>query len=124
MAYVRQFGIILGVTLAAELIKTVSPLPVPAGVYGLILMLAALKTGVIKLHWVDDAAMFLVGHLQLMFIPAAAGLMASYGEIRGILPQSVLLIIISTAFVTAATGLAVQGVQRLGGKKGDNRGPS
>ena len=42
MKYVRQIGIILGITLAGEFLNQILPLPVPAGVYGLFLMLAAL----------------------------------------------------------------------------------
>ena len=41
MKYVRQIGIILGITLAGEFLNKILPLPVPAGVYGLFLMLAA-----------------------------------------------------------------------------------
>ena len=40
MKYVRQIGIILGITLAGEFLNQILPLPVPAGVYGLFLMLA------------------------------------------------------------------------------------
>jgi len=119
MKYARQFAVILGVTLIAELIKYVTPLPVPAGVYGLVLMLAALKTGLIKLEWVKETAMFLTGMLQIIFIPAAAGLLVSYAGFRDILPQSVALILISTAAVVAATGLVTQGVQRgVNGRRG------
>ena len=50
MKYVRQIGIILGITLAGEFLNKILPLPVPAGVYGLFLMLAALMTGVVKLE--------------------------------------------------------------------------
>ena len=38
----------------------VIPLPVPASVYGLVLLLAALLTGVIKLDQVEGAADFLI----------------------------------------------------------------
>ena len=117
MAYIKQFGIILGVSFAAELMRYLLPLPIPASVYGLVLMLAALKLGIIKLAWVKDAGLFLVGLLQLMFIPAAVGLMVSYTGFREILPQSVIAIIVSTALVIAVTGLVAQGVQKIGAKR-------
>ena len=123
MKHVRQFGIILGVTFLAELIKRVTPLPVPAGVYGLVLMLVALKAGLIKLEWVKETAAFLTGALQIMFIPAAAGLIVSYAGFRHILPQSAALIIVSTAAVIAITGLVVQRVQRTGGRAGSGGNP-
>ena len=45
MKYLSQFVIIIGVTVAAELIKFLLPLPVPASIYGLVLLAAALLTG-------------------------------------------------------------------------------
>ena len=39
MKYVKQIGIILGITLAGECLNQFLPLPVPAGVYGLFLLL-------------------------------------------------------------------------------------
>jgi holin-like protein len=117
MAYVKQFGIILFVTFIAEIIRFVVPLPIPASVYGLVLMLAALKTKIIKPERVKDAGLFLVGILQLMFIPAAAGLIDSYAGFRDILPQSIFVILLSASLVIAVTGLVAQGVvKRSGGK--------
>ena len=48
MKILRQFVIILLISFLGELLKAALPLPVPASVWGLILMLAALKTGVLK----------------------------------------------------------------------------
>jgi len=110
MVYIKQFGIILGVTFAAEIVRYCVPLPVPASIYGLLLMLFLLKTGAVKLDQVKDAAYFLVGILQLIFIPATVGLLVSYVEFRDILPQSVAVILFSSAIVIAVTGRAAQGV--------------
>ena len=117
MKYVRQFGVVVGVSFAAEIIKRILPLPIPAAIYGLLLMLFALSAGIIKLEWVEDTALFLTGLLQLIFIPPAAGLIVSYASFGGVLIQSVLAVIVSTILVIGATGLTVQFVQRLSGKK-------
>ena len=42
MKYIKQFGIILSVTLLGELLNAVIPLPVPASIYGLVLMLTGI----------------------------------------------------------------------------------
>ena len=42
MKYVKQFCIILFFTLLGEILRAVIPLPVPAAVYGLILLFLAL----------------------------------------------------------------------------------
>ena len=60
MKHVQQFSIILLISVIGELLKTFLPLPVPASVYGLIIMLVALLTGILKLDQVKGAADFLV----------------------------------------------------------------
>ncbi|MDR3120632.1 MAG: CidA/LrgA family protein [Clostridiales bacterium] len=108
MKYLRQLGIIFGVTFLAEIVKFLIPLPVPAGLYGLLLMLAALGSGLIPLASVRETADFLVGLMQLMFVPAGVGLIASYSGFRNVLPQSLLLLALSTALVAGATGRVTQ----------------
>ena len=58
MKHVQQFSIILLISVIGELLKTFLPLPVPASVYGLIIMLVALLTGILKLDQVKGAADF------------------------------------------------------------------
>ena len=53
------------------------PLPVPASVYGLVLMLAALMTGIIKVGQVEETADFLIEIMPVMFVPA--GVAANLG---------------------------------------------
>ena len=73
MKYVRQIGIILGITLAGEFLNQILPLPVPAGVYGLFLMLAALMSGVVKMESVEGTGNFLMDTMSMMFVPATVG---------------------------------------------------
>ena len=73
MKHVQQFSIILLISVIGELLKTFLPLPVPASVYGLIIMLVALLTGILKLDQVKGAADFLVEIMPVMFVPAGAG---------------------------------------------------
>ena len=59
MKYVKQIGVILGITMLGEVLYVVLPLPVPAGVYGLFLMLGALISGLVKLESVEGTGNFL-----------------------------------------------------------------
>ena len=54
MKYLRQFCIILLVSALGEGLHILLPLPVPASVYGLVLMLGALASGILKLEQVED----------------------------------------------------------------------
>ena len=73
MKYVRQFWIILLISAMGEALHVLIPLPVPASVYGLVLMLLCLVTGILKTSQVKEAAFFLIEIMPVMFIPAAAG---------------------------------------------------
>lgn len=67
-------------TLAGELLSALVPLPIPAGVYGLVLMLVLLLTGALKLEQVEQTALYLVEIMPVMFIPAAVGLVECWSS--------------------------------------------
>ena len=81
MKYLKQFAIILAVCLLGEGLKALLPLPIPASIYGLVLMLVFLMTGLLRLDQVENAADFLIQIMSPMFIPAAVGLMESFSVV-------------------------------------------
>ena len=121
MKYVKEFGIILIVSLVGELLNYFLPLPVPASIYGLVLMLFSLLTGLIRLGDVRDTACFLIEIMPLMFIPAAVGLMTSWSVIRANLLAYLVIAAVSTVAVMAVSGLVTQGVRRRSGKGADGK---
>ena len=56
MKHLKQIAIILAVSFAGEALHSLIPLPVPGSIYGLLLMLALLMTGVVKIHEVRRSA--------------------------------------------------------------------
>jgi holin-like protein len=104
MKYMRQFGIILGVTCAGELMKYFLPLPIPGSIYGLLLMFVLLLAKVVKVDHVKETGEFLIEIMPLMFIPAGVGLMASWGELQGFLIPLLAITISSTFIVILVTG--------------------
>ena len=52
MKYLSQFLIILGFSLIGEALQRIVPLPIPASVYGLVLLFAALCLKIVKLEQV------------------------------------------------------------------------
>lgn len=117
MKYIRQFAIILTISFLGEVLKSLIPLSIPASIYGLVLMLAALCTGIIKLDSVKETGKFLVEVMPLMFIPAAVGLTESWGIIRPALVPILVLTLVSTVLVMAVSGRVTQAVIRGGRKK-------
>lgn len=108
MKYVRQIGIIWGMTMAGEFLNFLLPFPVPAGVYGLFLLLGALLTGVVKIESVEATGNFLMDIMSMMFIPATVGLVEYAQQIKEILVPYTVIIACSTVAVMAATGRLAQ----------------
>ena len=75
MKYLSQFLRITAFTLAGELFQRVIPLPVPASVYGLTLLFAALCLGVVKLERVKDSGVCLGSILPIRFVSPAVGML-------------------------------------------------
>ena len=71
--YIFQFARITAFCLAGEVLAAVLPLPIPASVYGLLLLAAALKFGVLKLDQVRETGLFLTGIFPLLFVPGGGG---------------------------------------------------
>ena len=106
--YIFQFARITAFCLAGEILAVVLPLPIPASVYGLLLMVAALKTGVLKLDQVRETGLFLTGIFPLQFVPAAAGVVELGSQLMDLLLPAVLAIVPITALVMAVTGMVAQ----------------
>ena len=108
MKYIRQFTIILFISLVGEIIHLLVPLPVPASIYGLLLMLIGLRKKWIPLEAVEEVSIFLIDIMPLMFIPAAVGLLDSWGVLRPILIPFLVITLFSTIIVMVITGKVTQ----------------
>ncbi|MGL6221226.1 MAG: CidA/LrgA family protein [Lacrimispora sphenoides] len=108
MKYIRQFTIILFISLAGEIIHLLVPLPVPASIYGLLIMLIGLRKKWIPLEAVEEVSIFLIDIMPLMFIPAAVGLLDSWGVLRPILVPFLVITLLSTIIVMVITGKVTQ----------------
>ncbi len=87
-------------------------LPLPGNLAGMLLLLALLWSGVIRLSWVQDLSAMLVRHLMLFFVPLAVGLMVW----QNLLATSGVIIGLSLVG-SAAVGMLTAGLvaQRLAG---------
>ncbi len=119
MKYIKQAFIIFFISFLGELLNQYMPLPVPAGVYGLVLLLGALCAGVVKLPDVENFGALMIEMMPLMFVPPAVGVIVHYKEVLSVLAQFTAAAIISTAAVMAATGFVTQRMMRKRG--GDRR---
>lgn len=117
MKYLKQFLIILAISFVGEALKYFLPLPIPASIYGMVLLFILLLTGMVKLDDVQDVGKFLIEIMPVMFIPAGVGLMASWGVLKPMLVPVVVIIVVSLVLVMGISGRITQRVIRHNQKK-------
>lgn len=118
MKYIKQFLIILAISFVGELLRYLIPLPVPASIYGMVILFIGLMTGLIKLEAVKDAGKFLIEIMPLMFIPAGVGLMTSWGILQPVFLPICIITVVTVITVMAATGRISQWIIRRSRKRG------
>ena len=110
--------VLFGCQLAGELIATVSGVPVPGPVIGLVLLLGWLtwrRPG--DGHPVVRAGDGLLRHLQLLFVPAGVGVVAQAGVSGGAAVAIVLGLVASWLVGLAVTAGVAVVLLRLGGAR-------
>lgn len=122
MRYVKQFGIIIFISLMGELLKELLPFSVPGSIYGLILMIFALCTGMVKVHQVKEVSDFLLDIMPVLFIPSTVGLMITWGTLKDIIVPVLIVCIPGTIIVMGVTGRITQRLIRLSSKENGKGG--
>lgn len=117
MKYLKQAVIIAAVTAAAEGIKYVVPLPVPASIYGLILLFGLLKGGVLRLEEVEDVGGLLLELMPLLLVPASVSFLTVLDTIQEVLLPVLIMGFVGTSAVMMITGRTAQALVRRGGKE-------
>ena len=117
MKYIKELLIILIISFLGELLNYIIPLPVPASIYGLVLMLVGLQTKIIKWDKVRNTGKFLIEIMPLMFIPPAVGLIDSWGILKPVCVPILTITIVSTFIVMGVTGRITQLIIRIEQKR-------
>lgn len=105
MKYLKQLLTILTFCLLGELLASVIALPIPAAIYGLILLLITLSTGLLKADRISDTANFLNQIMLILFVAPAANVLQHWGIIGPSAVEILLISVVSTFLVFAVSGL-------------------
>ncbi|MCI8589151.1 MAG: CidA/LrgA family protein [Clostridiales bacterium] len=117
MKIIKSLAIIFLVSFLGEALHVLLPfLPIPASIYGLVIMLAGLLSGAIKLESVQKTAGWLIAFMPLMFIGPSVQLMVSLRGQGTFIPAFVIISIVSTIVVMAVTGMVCQALIRKRGE--------
>ena len=117
VTYLKQSAIIFGFSLLGEALNRLLPLPIPAAVYGLVLLFAALCLKIVKVEQINKASDFLLTILPILFVSPAVNLLESWGIVAPHVVTIALLVLSSTILVFAVAGVISQ---LFCGKEKDN----
>ena len=82
MLLVKQFTILVTICFIGEILHALIPLPVPASIYGLVLMFAALQAKIMPLEKVEYISDGLLSIMPLLFIPSTVGLILAWDILK------------------------------------------
>lgn len=118
MKYIPQFLYILSFSLIGEVLQAAIPLPIPAAIYGLVLLLIALATGLLKVRQVEDAANWLISVMPILYVPICVKILEYWGVISQNATAIITITVVSTFLVFGASGLVTQWLTK---KRGDRK---
>ena len=101
---IRQLAILFGFRALAELIITLTHIPLPSSILGMLLLTLLLKLKVIRLEWVRSISDFLVTNIGFFFVPPGVAIMLYFDIIKAQFVPIVAASVVSTVLVLAVTG--------------------
>lgn len=116
MKYLKQALIIFGFTFAGQALEKLIPLPIPAAIYGFVLLFLALMTGLLKKEHIDETAKFLISVMGILYVAPAVNLLSYYDIIAPQLAGVITVVVVSTFVVFLVSGLVTQALRKKEGK--------
>lgn len=111
MKYFKQAFVIIVITLFAEVLSYLLPLPIPASIYGMIILFICLMTGWIRLDQVENVGEWLIVVMPAMFVVPGAGFITSWSSLQPHLLSWTVIITVTTILVMAVAGFIAQYLQ-------------
>ena len=125
MRYVIQLFIIICFSFLGEILHNVLPFPIPASIYGIVLLFLALELKIFKVAQIREVSTTLIISMPVMFVPPAVGLISSWENIKDNWAEYLLITFASTFVVMAIAGWSTQWIilwrrNKRKQEKGDN----
>ena len=104
----KSFIILFVISCIGEIMHTYIDLPIPASVYGVIILFLSLWGKVIPLEWVESGADMLIAIMPLLFVPSVVKLVTLKELIMDNLFTLLIIIATSSVVVMVVTGKVSQ----------------
>ena len=108
MKIICQIGVIFAVCWFSQLIEAALPVPFPASVIGMLLLLALLATGLLKIEHIREKSDFLLSNMAFFFIPAGVGILEQFEFVKDSMWQLLLFCLVTTLLTFGVTAAAVR----------------
>lgn len=108
MKIIKQIGILFTLCWLSEVLQFLLPFDFPAAVIGLVLLLLALLTGILKVEHVQEKSDFLLSNMAFFFIPAGVSLMNYFDILKHTAFQLIIICGVSTVITFAVTAYSIK----------------
>lgn len=112
MRYVKQFAIIVIISFMGEILNRVIPAPIPASIYGLLLMFCALRFKIFPVSKVKETSAFMIEVMPIMFVTPSVSIILAVDTIKEYWWQITIISIVTTLAVFAVTGIVTQALMK------------
>ena len=112
MPYLKQITLIMVFSFLGEICRAVIPMPIPASIYGMVLLFLALRLGIIRSAHVRDAGGFLTSMLPVLFVAPAVNLVDCWDQIRSAIVPLAVIVLVSTVITFGAAGVVTKYVMK------------
>lgn len=117
--YIRQMSVIFLFSFLGELCRFLIPYPIPASIYGMVLLFAALALKIVPVEAVSDSGNLLVSVMPVLFVAPTVNIIASWSVIKDHILAILVILIVTTLLAFAAAGLVTQWLLRRKGGHGN-----
>ena len=117
LKYLHQIMWIALLSFLGEVLHALLPWPIPASIYGMGLLFAALSLKLIRVEQVKDGGNFLVSFLPVLFVAPIVSLLDCWDQLKAHLLPIFLILIGSTLLCFAVSGRITQWFIRRGERK-------
>ena len=117
MKILKQIGVIFAFSYAGEVLAYILPVTVPSSVLGMMLLLAALRSGILKPEWIGETADFLSANMAFFFLPVAVNILESYSLFAGAMVRLLIVCVTSTLLTFGATYLTCRTIRNIQQKR-------
>ena len=118
MKYLSQFLIIMSFTLAGEALQRIIPLPIPASVYGLVLLFLCLQCRIIKPEAVQNVGDWMISILPVFFVAPGVSILGCWNILSEKLVPLTIILLSTTILIFVVSGKVSQAVRKGGRQNG------